>query len=386
VTTAEIITIGTEILLGEIQDTNTAYLARQFRQLGIDLYRVTTVGDNTLRIADTIQESLSRADIVFTTGGLGPTIDDPTRNAVAISLNSEIVFHPELWKQINDRFQRRGIVPSENNRKQACLPASAIAIDNPVGTAPAFYVYENSKLIICLPGVPAEMETIFSASVIPLLQQKFTLEKIIKLKILHTSGIGESVIDNLISDLELLDNPTVGLAAHPASVDIRITAKNSNTQSVDQMIDLIEREVRQRLPDAIYGSDETSLQQVIAGLAEARGHVIKVFLYGCTASLFPTPEHRFRKWLKCFTLDDPFSPASGQIKLADEYFFAVNLHQDQELVTLEMFFIHGEQHEISVRSYNGPPSQTKLWLANTCMDFIWRKLRILDDGAKNENG
>jgi len=386
VTTAEIITIGTEILLGEIQDTNTAWLARQFRQLGIDLYRVTTVGDNTLRIADTIRESFSRADIVFTTGGLGPTIDDPTRNAVAISLNSEIVFHPELWNQINDRFLRRGIVPSENNRKQACLPVSAVAINNPVGTAPAFYVYNNSKMIVCLPGVPAEMETIFTQSVIPLLQQKFTLEKIIKAKILHTSGIRESVIDNLISDLELLENPTVGLSAHPASVDIRITAKNTNSQTVDQMIELIEREVRQRLPDAIFGSDEVSLQQVIASLAEAQNQVIKVYLHGCNASVFPKPEHRFRKWLKCYALPDPFSPVTGQFKFEEDLFFALNLHQGQDLVTLEMFFVKGDQHEISVRSYNGPPSQIKLWLANTCMDFIWRKFRTLENGANNENG
>ncbi len=385
-TTAEIITIGTEILLGEIQDTNTAWLARQFRQLGIDLYRVTTVGDNTLRIADTIRESLSRADVVFTTGGLGPTIDDPTRNAVAISLNSEIVFHPELWKQINTRFLRRGIVPSENNRKQACLPASAVAIENPVGTAPAFYVFENSKMIICLPGVPAEMETIFTSSVIPLLQQKFTLEKIIKSKILHTSGIGESVLDNLISDLELLENPTVGLSAHPASVDIRITAKNSNEKTVDQMIELIEREVRQRLPDAIFGSDDTSLQQVITSLAEAQNQVIKVYLHGCNANVFPKPEHRFRKWLKCFELPAPFSPVTGQFKVEEKLFFALNFYQDQDLVTLEMFFVHGDEHEISVRSYNGPPSQTKLWLANTCMDFFWRKFRTLNDGAQNENG
>lgn len=385
-TTAEIITIGTEILLGEIQDTNTAFLARQFRQLGIDLYRVTTVGDNTLRIADTIRESLARADVVFTTGGLGPTIDDPTRNAVAISLNSEIVFHPELWKKINDRFLRRGIVPSDNNRKQACLPTSAVAIDNPVGTAPAFYVCENAKMIVSLPGVPAEMETIFVKSVIPLLQRKFVLEKVIKTKILHTSGMGESIIDNLISDLELLENPTVGLAAHPASVDIRITAKNSNDETADQMIGLIEREVRQRLPDAIFGTDETTLQQVITSLAQAQGRVVRVFLHGCTASLFPKPELKYRKWLKCYSLDEPFSPAKGQFKHEEDQFFALNLRREPDLVTLEMFYVHDDEHEISVRSYNGPPSQVRLWLANTCMDFIWRNIRTLDNGANHENG
>ena len=191
-TSAEVITIGTELLLGEIQDKNTAYLARQLRQLGIDLYRVTTIGDNTLRIADTIRESLSRADIVITTGGLGPTIDDPTRNAVAIALNLEVVFHPILWRKITRRFNQRGIKPSENNRKQAYLPESAVAIENPVGTAPAFFIIHHKKMVISLPGVPAEMEMIFQTSLVTLLKKHFTLHETIQTRVLHTSGVGES--------------------------------------------------------------------------------------------------------------------------------------------------------------------------------------------------
>ena len=142
---AELIAIGTELLLGEIQDTNTRFLTRQLRQIGVDVFRTSIVGDNPLRIADVITESLSRADIVITTGGLGPTIDDPTRVAAALAFKVEIEFHPDLWKVISHRFQSRGLSPTENNKKQAFLPQGAVAIPNPVGTAPAFYLKKTTK-------------------------------------------------------------------------------------------------------------------------------------------------------------------------------------------------------------------------------------------------
>jgi len=242
-TTAEIITIGTELLLGEIQDTNKTYLARQLRPLGVDLFRTTTVGDNPLRIADAIQESFARADIVITTGGLGPTIDDPTRNAVAIAFKAEMVFHADLWESITNRFLVRGITPTENNRKQAYLPACAIGIENPVGTAPAFYILDDNKMIVCLPGVPAEMETIFERSVIRLIQETFSIQQVLLTRVLHVVGLGESLIDERIADLETLTNPTVGLAAHPGVVDVRITAKASTREEALLLIHQVESEL-----------------------------------------------------------------------------------------------------------------------------------------------
>ena len=374
-TTAEIITIGTEILLGEIQDTNTAFLARQFRQLGIDLYRVTTVGDNTLLIADTIRECLSRAEVVITTGGLGPTIDDPTRNAAAIAVNTEVVFHPELWKKINDRFQRRGITPSENNRKQAFLPVTAIAIDNPVGTAPAFYILNHNRLVICLPGVPAEMETIFTRSVIPLLQHHFTLEKTIKTRILHTSGIGESVVDDLIADLETGENPTVGLSAHPAIVDIRITAKASSIRETDRMISLIENEIRQRMPDAIFGEDENTLPQMISSLIQANQQMINICLSGWNVDFTLQFDQSARKWIKCTRLNQPFIFSENDPINQHQLLFAFNLRQDQEITTMELIFVQDDRHDIQVRTFNGAQALLSEWVTNMCMDFIWREIR-----------
>lgn len=374
-TRAEIITIGTELLLGEIQDTKTHFLASQLRQLGIDLFRVTTVGDNTLRIADMIRESLSRADIIITTGGLGPTIDDPTRNAAALAFNVEMIFHAELWEKINDRFQARGVVPSENNRKQAYLPASAIAIDNPVGTAPAFYLWDQTKMVVCLPGVPAEMETIFLSSVIPILKEHFTLADIIKTKVLHTTGIGESEVDNLIADLETSENPTLGLSAHPANVDIRITAKAGTEEEADKMIESFEDLVIQRLPDVIFGVDTDTLQQKIAALAEEKRRVIKLYVHGNSSRLFSKPDIKLRKWIKCFVMDKPFTITGSPSNTNENDYFAANFLSNADIVTLELFYIQGDRHEVKVRTYNGPPAQTEQWMANTCMDFVWHKLK-----------
>ena len=157
---AEIITIGTEILLGEIVDTNTRFLSLKLREQGIDLYRQTTVGDNIQRIAQAIQSSLPITDVIITTGGLGPTIDDPTRLAVAAALEIETEFRADLWEQIKERHLRFGRTPTENNKRQAYVPQGAIAVENQVGTAPAFISETETCAIIALPGVPREMEHI----------------------------------------------------------------------------------------------------------------------------------------------------------------------------------------------------------------------------------
>lgn len=143
--TCEIVTIGTELLLGEIQDTNSRFIARSLRDIGVDLYRLTTVGDNLNRITATLQEALMRADIVITTGGLGPTVDDPTRQAVANVFNVKLVYKEELWEQILERFSRYNRTPTENNKRQAFIPANSVAIPNPVGTAPAFMLNLEAK-------------------------------------------------------------------------------------------------------------------------------------------------------------------------------------------------------------------------------------------------
>lgn len=267
---AEIISIGTELLLGEIPDTNTQYIARALRRVGIDLYRTCTIGDNLERIAEVIQEAIPRADIILTTGGLGPTVDDPTREAVALALGVKTEFHPELWQQIVERFANFRRTPSENNRRMAHIPQGAKAFENPLGTAPAFWAETNDTLVISLPGVPREMEYLLDHVVIPFLRAHFKLEHCIRIRTLHTTGVGESQIDERISDLEKLQNPTVGLAAHAGQVDVRITAKAHSEEEAAVLIQPVEAELRARLGHWVFGADEETLAGVTLQGLDAR--------------------------------------------------------------------------------------------------------------------
>ena len=282
---AEIITIGTELLLGEIVDTNTRYIARSLREIGLDLYRTSTVGDNINRIAEEVRASMQRADAVITTGGLGPTIDDPTREGIAAAVGVETAFVPELWQQIEERFSGFGSVPTENNRRQAYIPAGAIPIENPVGTAPGFIVETDHSVVISLPGVPAEMQHLLVNNVIPYLKQRLGLQSIIKSRIVRTVGIGESMLDQLIEDLEKLHNPTVGLSAHPGRVDIRITAKAKTDQEADKMISSVEATLEDRIGSAIYGKDDQTLESVVVDLLKDKGFRLALLEAGTDGAL-----------------------------------------------------------------------------------------------------
>lgn len=269
-TNAEIIAIGTEILLGEITDTNSVYLARMLRDIGLNLYYMTSVGDNEKRIADAIQIALSRAQVVITCGGLGPTVDDMTRQGVAAATGRELVFHQELLDAIAERFASFRVQMSDNNRRQAYLPENAIVITNPVGTAPAFIVEHDGRVVISLPGVPREMKYLINERVIPYLRSRFELGSgIIKARVLRTAGIGESILDEKIGEKLLQQaNPTVGLAAHAGQVDVRITAKADSAEAADQMIAETEAELRQRIGVYIYGTDDEHIQDALIRLLQ----------------------------------------------------------------------------------------------------------------------
>lgn len=260
---AEIITIGSELLLGETLDTNTQFLLQNFRTLGIDVFRTQIIGDNISRIAQIIREALERADIIITTGGLGPTIDDPTREAVSRAFDCEQVYQPELWDEILAYFGKMQRTPSLNNKRQAYIPAVASAISNPVGTAPAFYVRREGKLLVSLPGVPREMTYLFTNSVIPLIKETFHTSGIIVMRNLHSYGIGESSIDELVGDLEECANPTLGLCAKFGQIDLRVTAKAETAEEAEKMADEFEQILRDKLGDHIYGKDEDTLASVV---------------------------------------------------------------------------------------------------------------------------
>ena len=267
---AEIIATGSELLLGEVVDTNSTFIARKLREIGLNLFYKTVVGDNEERMADAIHIALSRSDVIITSGGLGPTVDDVTRPAIARAIGRELIFRPDLMEQIEARFQAYGAPMGENNRRQAYIPSGATPIENPVGTAPAFAVEHAGKIIVSLPGVPREMEYLIEHSVLPYLQVKLDLHEIIVIRTLHAVGLGESRIDAAIADLETATNPTVGLSAKAGQVDIRITAKAATGSDAEALNAEMERRVRERLADHIFGVDDETLEGVVARLLAGR--------------------------------------------------------------------------------------------------------------------
>ncbi len=278
--TAEIVSIGTEILLGELTDTNSVYLARTLRDLGINIFYMTSVGDNEARIVNALQIAMSRADVIITCGGLGPTVDDMTRQSVATATNRELVFHQNLLDQIRARFEGFRVKMTENNKRQAYLPDNAIVIENPVGTAPSFIVEHQENVVVSLPGVPREMKYLMTNSVVSYLRDKYQLG-IIKAKTLKTAGIGESSLDDLLgNDLLNSSNPSIGLAAHSGQIDIRITAKAESPTVADKMINIIESSVREQAGDFIFGSDEDTLERVIIDVLDAHGETITIIEAG----------------------------------------------------------------------------------------------------------
>jgi len=267
---AELITSGSELLLGQLVDTNSAFIARALRNIGLNLFYKTTVGDNQNRMVQALRTAMDRADVVITTGGLGPTVDDVTRPAVALATERELEFRPELLEQIAARFRNMRVPMGENNRRQAFVPRGAIAVENPVGTAPAFIVEHERSIVISVPGVPSEMEYLMTRAIVPYLQKKLDLHEIIFTRTLHAVGLGESRIDAAIADLQTGTNPTVGLSAHPGQTDIRIAAKATSEQEARALIAPVEAQVRQRLDPNIYGADEETLEGTVACLLAER--------------------------------------------------------------------------------------------------------------------
>lgn len=268
---AEIVTIGTEMLLGEIVDSNAAHIARELALVGVDHYFTTTVGDNEERIVDALRAALLRSDAVITTGGLGPTVDDVTRQAAARVTSRSLVCSEELLAQIASFFERRGYTMTENNRQQACLPEGAIPIENPVGTAPAFIVETGANALICLPGVPHEMDHLLRSAVLPYLTRRMGESAVILGRLVHTVAIGESAVDQAITDLMRSSNPTVGTRAHPGQTDVCITAKAHSVEEARALLDAMEDQVRKRLGAVVYGVDaETLPGVVVSSLGERR--------------------------------------------------------------------------------------------------------------------
>jgi nicotinamide-nucleotide amidase len=384
---AEIITIGSELLLGETLDTNSQYLARFLRGLGIVVSRSQTIGDDTEQIASALSEALQRTDIVITTGGLGPTVDDPTRQAVAHALGVENEFRPALWEQVTARVARYGRTPSENQRRQAYLPHGAIAIENPVGTAPAFIIEQDDKAIICLPGVPGEMETLLTIAVAPYLQQHYKLHEVIRLRTLHTAGMGESSVDELVGDLEKSENPAVGLAAHSGVIDIRIAVKAATTKEADAILANTEREIRSRLGISIFGADDDTLPETTGAILAKHGWTMAGFENNFSGhwlkylSRIGMESYRGGEELKLPRKGDISSKSdlekgARDVRLSQSATFALALSleraEEQALIAIVLDAPKGQvTHALT---YGGHPQYAVRWACNMALDWLRRMI------------
>ncbi len=280
---AEIIAVGTELLLGQIVGTNEVYLARHLAALGIDVFFMQTVGDNPTRVQDSIRLALSRADLILITGGLGPTEDDLTVAAVADALGEDLVRNDEVAEHLRRFFEHRGRIPPASVYKQAFLPRSARPIPNHRGTAPGVHLERDGRMIFLMPGVPYEMEGMMEGYVIPYLQQQDPRGTVIRSRVLRVTGEGESAVEQRIVDLMHGNAPTIAPYAKLGEVHLRLTAKGAPDE-VGRVLDAGEVRVRERLGELVYGIDEQTLEEVVASLLTTQGITVAV-AESCTGGL-----------------------------------------------------------------------------------------------------
>lgn len=264
---AEILCVGSELLLGQIIDTNAAFIAQSLSRIGVDIHRKQTAGDNLERISDCIRGALARADVVVVTGGLGPTTDDLTREAIAVALDVELVHHQDLEDGLLAFFASRGITLTNTILRQAYLPDGAVALPNSNGTAPGVYATTaEGKTIFAVPGVPKEMRAMVELSVIPSILERMEGERqIIVSRVLRTTGIGESMLAEPIEDiLTSSANPTAApLLFGNTEVHLRLTAKAPDDETANALLDELEAKIRERVGEYIFGTDEQTIAAVV---------------------------------------------------------------------------------------------------------------------------
>ncbi len=271
---AEIVAVGTELLLGEIVDTNSAFLASELADLGIDLFYISQVGDNLGRCTEVISRAWNRSDLVLVTGGLGPTEDDITREAVAAALGEELTLDEPTLESIRAYFARRGLEMPPANRKQAMLIPSARFVANRLGTAPGWWVERDGRVLVAMPGVPSEMRAMWEEQVRPRLQDRSTAK--LERRVLKCFGMGESSVEAVVADLVRSSNPTVATYAKRDGVYVRIAAKAATPEEAAHMLHEVEVEIRKRLGRVVYGADNETLAGVVGQMLLARGWTLAV--------------------------------------------------------------------------------------------------------------
>lgn len=272
---AEILSVGTELLLGQIVDSNAAYLGRTLAGLGIDLFYKSTVGDNEGRVIDTLRRAKGRADLIITSGGLGPTEDDLTKECIAQVFEEELVMHEPSLEQLHRFFARRGVSMPERNAKQALIYRNGRTLENPNGTAPGALLEKDGKIVISLPGPPNEMIPMVENHVIPLLTERLQGQRqYLVTRVVRFIGIGESAVEERVQDLIHSTNPSLAPLAHTGEVHLRIGAKADSPEAAEALIQPMEAELRSRLGRFIYGVDKTTLEAAVVQLLKEHGRTV----------------------------------------------------------------------------------------------------------------
>jgi len=280
---AEVISVGTELLLGQIVNTNAQIISQELQKIGIDVYYHTAVGDNKGRLTEIFHTAWNRSDVIITTGGLGPTQDDLTKEAIAEYLNLPLVLDEDSLNKIREYFQKRRREMPVNNWKQALLPEGSKPIPNQKGTAPGIFLEKGGKIVIMLPGPPFEMEAMLKDYVVPQLSKKTS--SVIFSRVLKFYGIGESLLEEKIKDLiENQSNPTIAPLAKRGEVTIRLTAKAGSREEAMSLIEPVEAEIRSRFGEYLYAFDDENIEDVVARLLLEKNKTLAI-AESCTGGL-----------------------------------------------------------------------------------------------------
>jgi len=282
---AEFIFVGTELLLGQIVNTNAAYLGENLTNLGVDICRSCVVGDNLDRIKGAILAALDRSNLVLITGGLGPTFDDITREGIAAAIGRELVYDEQVMEQIEAHFKRvRHPILPMHRRQAYVLSSGCQVVPNPIGSAPSLIVETDGKWIIAMPGVPREMKRMCEDAIFPWVAEKAG-KSVIKSRVLKVCGMGESMVANELQEIvNALTNPTIAFLARPNEVSVRITAKAQDSDEASSMISVVVHQIREKLGDNIFTEDDQSMEQVIGILLSERHRTLAV-AESCTGGL-----------------------------------------------------------------------------------------------------
>jgi len=279
---AEIFAIGTEVLLGDLVDTNTAWLSARLAALGVSVYRHVTVGDNKQRIVAAFLEASSRADLVITTGGLGPTSDDLTNECLGLAAGRQMVEYPEARRHVDEMFARFGREPTSSNYKQALFPEGSRLIPNPLGTAMGALLELDGALVATFPGVPIEMKRMFEETLEPFIKQR--TEGSIVSRTLWFTGIGESALAEKVQDLLDASDPTVAPLAGQGKVRLRVTARAASLEEAEKRIEPVAEEILNRLKKYYFGEDDETLEGVVGRLLTEKGATLAL-AESCTGGL-----------------------------------------------------------------------------------------------------